>query len=199
MKLLIATRNRHKFGEISAILAVPGLQFLNPNDFPDLPEVIEDGVTFEANARKKALCLAQASGRWTLADDSGLEVEALQGAPGVYSARYAGVPSNDEANNCTLLRNLTGITHRNAQFRCVIALAGPDHTIRTVEGICPGTVLNAPRGAQGFGYDPLFVPCGHSRTFAELDASVKNTISHRAQALRKARTEWDAILTQREA
>ena len=196
MKLLIATGNRHKFQEISAILKLPHLVFIGLHDLPSPPVVIEDGVTFEANAVKKAVQLAQFSGCWTLADDSGLEVEALQGEPGVHSARYAGEPSSDDANNRKLLEKLAGCHDRRARFRCVIALSDPSGVARTVSGVCDGMLLNAARGQGGFGYDPLFVPLGHDLTFAELAPAVKNTLSHRARALEAAARGWGPYFAQ---
>ena len=196
MNLLIATGNRHKFQEISQILNSPHLSFSSLRDLVSPPDVIEDGATFELNAIKKATTLATFSGKWTLADDSGLEVDALGGEPGVYSARYAGEPSNDSANNRKLLDKLATCPARQARFRCVIALSDPDGTAHTVAGACEGTLLTALRGQGGFGYDPLFVPQGYDQTFAELSAEIKNTISHRAQALGKASVQWAPIFEQ---
>ncbi len=194
MPLLIATRNRHKLEEIRAILSLPGLTLVGADDRPGLPEVEEDAGTFEGNARKKAQTLAQAGGCWTLADDSGLEVAALNGAPGVYSARYAGPEADTAANNAKLLQALSGVADRRACFRCVLALAAPDGRVWTVEGRCAGRILEAPRGREGFGYDPLFMPDAYVQTFAELGAAEKNTISHRAVALRHAVAAWGAML-----
>jgi XTP/dITP diphosphohydrolase len=195
VKLLIASRNHHKIREIAAILAAPNLEFISTDDAPGLPAVEEDGLTFEANAIKKASVLARASRLWTLADDSGLEVDALGGEPGVSSARYAGVPANDAANNRKLLQQMAGVANRTARFRCAVALAGPGVEPRVVSGACEGTLLTTPRGSNGFGYDPLFVPNGYAQTFAELPAAVKNRISHRAAALRAARAQWLEILS----
>jgi len=194
MKLLIATRNRHKLEEIRAILNLAGLELVGADDVPGLPEVEEDAPTFDGNAIKKARMLAQASGCWTLADDSGLEVESLGGAPGVLSARYAGPEASTPANNAKLLRELTDVTNRRARFRCVLALCAPNGRIWTVEGRCEGRILEAPRGLNGFGYDPLFLPDGHDQTFAELPAGVKNGISHRGRALQRAVGEWGGLL-----
>ena len=194
MKLLIATRNRHKFHEIQAILAGHGVTCHDLRDYPEAPEVVEDGDTFEANAIKKAVTLARVLGVWTLADDSGLEVEALKGAPGVWSARYAGEPCDDAANNRKLLGALAMASDRRARFRCAIALSDPNGNARTVSGACPGRILAAARGGGGFGYDPLFVPDGHERTFAELDSATKNRISHRARALQAAVAAWAGLL-----
>jgi XTP/dITP diphosphohydrolase len=196
MKLLIATRNRHKLEEIRQIFALPGLTLMAADEVPGLPEdVVEDAETFEGNALKKARELCRASGLWTLADDSGLEVEALNNAPGVYSARYAGEPCSYPANNAKLLRELTGVADRRARFRCAIALCAPDGREWTVDGRCEGAIIEgAPRGTNGFGYDPLFVPDGFASTFAELDGLAKNRISHRGQALQRAAAEWRSIL-----
>lgn len=194
MKLLIATRNRHKIEEIRAILCVPGLELVGADEVPGVPEVEEDAPTFEGNAIKKARTLAHASGCWTLADDSGLEVDALGGAPGVYSARYAGPDASTPANNARLLRELAGVTDRRARFRCVLALCAPDARVWTVEGRCEGSIREEPRGAGGFGYDPLFVPEGHEQSFAELAPGVKNQLSHRGLALQRAVAAWSSLL-----
>lgn len=196
MKLLVATGNRHKFQEISAILESPHVTFISLRDLCAPPTVIEDGNTFELNAIKKAMTLAQFSGLWTLADDSGLEVDALHGAPGVYSARYAGEPSDDAANNHKLLEKLAGVHDRRARFRCVIALSDPVGCVQTVSGVCEGTLRYETHGTGGFGYDPLFVPEGYTTTFAELSADIKNKISHRARALNQAYQQWEQILEQ---
>ena len=194
MKLVFATRNAHKLEEIRNIFEIKGMQVLSAFDFPEVPDVVEDGDTLEANAIKKAVEIATATGCWALADDSGLEVDALDGAPGVYSARYAGEPCSYEANNEKLLRELEGESDRAARFRTVIALSDPGGSVQTVAGECPGVIIAEQRGANGFGYDPLFVPDGCTQTFAELDADVKNRISHRARALRKAHDAWADIL-----
>ena len=196
MKLLVATRNRHKLDEILQIFALPGMTLLAADEVPGLPEdVVEDAETFEGNALKKARELCHASGLWTLADDSGLEVAALNNAPGVYSARYAGEPCSYPANNAKLLRELAGAADRRARFRCVIALCAPDGREWTVDGSCPGQIICETRGANGFGYDPLFVPDGFEQTFAELSGEVKNRISHRGNALRRAAAEWHVLLS----
>ena len=194
MKLVLASRNRKKLEEIRVLFHLPELEVVCAVDVPGAPEVEEDGDTFEANAIKKAVALARAAGAWSLADDSGLEVDALGGAPGVRSARYAGEPADDAANNRKLLEDLGGRADRSARFRCVIALASPSGAARTVSGACEGRIIAAPRGAGGFGYDPLFVPIGFEQTFAELDAAAKNRISHRGQALGRARAAWADLL-----
>jgi XTP/dITP diphosphohydrolase len=190
MKLVIATRNAHKLEEIKAIFDFEGLEVSSAFDYPEIPDVVEDGDTFEANAVKKAVEIAQATGCWAMADDSGLEVDALGGAPGVYSARYAGEPCCYDANNEKLLRELAGCNNRLARFRSVIALSDPEGNVQTVDGNCSGMILEELRGSNGFGYDPLFVPEGCGQTFAELSSEVKNSISHRARALEKARQAW---------
>jgi XTP/dITP diphosphohydrolase len=190
MKLVIATRNRHKLEEIHAIFNFQGLDVCSAFDFPHIPDVIEDGDTLEANAIKKAVEICNATGRPSLADDSGLEVEALNGEPGVYSARWSGEGCTYADNNAKLLRELAGRKNRRAQFRTVIALALPGEEPLTVEGSVQGTIIEELRGDQGFGYDPLFMPDGYNQTFAELPAEVKNKISHRARALHAASTVW---------
>lgn len=196
MKLVIATRNKHKLEEIREIFHIPWLEVVSAFDFPDVPDVVEDGETFEANAIKKAVTLAKATGLWALADDSGLEVDALNGAPGVYSARYAGEPVDYKANNRKLLAELRTATDRSARFRCVIALSNPAGETRVVDGRCEGTIGFEERGEKGFGYDPLFIPEGHTVTFAEMDAAAKHAISHRGRALRRAAAEWAERLRQ---
>jgi XTP/dITP diphosphohydrolase len=190
MKIVIATRNAHKLKEIRAIFNTDGLEACSALDFPDIPDTIEDRDTLEGNAIKKAQELCDATGLTALADDSGLEVDALGGAPGVWSARYAGEPCDYAANNKKLLHELEGCGNRRARFRTVIALARPGEEPLTVEGICPGTLLGELRGTRGFGYDPLFVPDGFDQTFAELPAEVKNKISHRAVALAQVSKHW---------
>jgi len=195
MKILVATRNRHKLDEILQILKLENLELVAADDIEGLPEdVVEDADTFEGNALKKARELCHASGLWTLADDSGLEVLALDLAPGVYSARYAGEACDHAANNARVLRELKGVADRRARFRCAVALCAPDGREWTVDGSCSGTILEVPRGTNGFGYDPLFVPDGYEQSFAELDGALKNTLSHRGNALKKAAREWAAVL-----
>lgn len=190
MKLVIATQNPKKLQEIKALLDFPGLKVICAFDLPGIPDVSEDGVTFQENAVKKAVTLARLTGQWALADDSGLEVDALNGAPGVYSARYAGEPVNYVANNEKLLHALMGKTNRRARFRCVIALSSPTGETHCVEGACEGRILESQKGRMGFGYDPLFQPEGHSQSFAEMDADEKNRISHRGRALVAAKAAW---------
>lgn len=203
MKLVIATRNAHKLEEIHHIFDFPldqarggqPLEVLSAFDYPDIPDVVEDGETLEENAKKKAVEIALATGCWSLADDSGLEVDALDGAPGVYSARYAGEHCSYADNNARLLEELAGKPDRSARFRTVIALSDPAGNVQTVSGECPGVIIEELRGTNGFGYDPLFVPEGYAETFAELAVDEKNRISHRANALRNAHAAWVDLLT----
>ncbi len=202
MKIVLATRNRHKAREIADLL---GRRVLTLDEVGFADEVEETGKTFEANARIKAQLTARflrgKAGEIALvvADDSGLEVDALGGAPGVLSARYAGVPCDDAANNAKILENLRGIpvSRRGAQFRCVLAaeaVGGPrDGETRVFEGIVRGKLGFRPKGKLGFGYDPLFFPDGHCRTTAEMSATEKNAISHRGAAVRALRAWLDAL------
>lgn len=194
MKVLIASRNRHKIEEIKAIFALPGVEWVCAADVPGLKEVDEDGETFEENAAKKARECAKATGMWTLADDSGLEVRALADSPGVRSARFAGEPCDHAKNNAKLLDELDGSPDRTARFRCVAALSDPKGKVQTVSGACPGKILTALRGVAGFGYDPLFVPDGEKETFAEMGNDRKNAISHRGRAMALAKAKWGALL-----
>lgn len=182
MKVYVATHNAHKIKEIAEIL--PDCEIVGE----DPVGVKEDAPDFIGNAQIKVEAIAvRHSGEWCMADDSGLEVEALGGAPGVHSARYAGEPTDTEANNALLLRNLDGIENRRAHFTCAIALVAPDGTRHNAIGRCNGRIAESASGANGFGYDPLFVPDGYSLSFAALGESVKNTISHRARALAAVR------------
>lgn len=186
MELLAATGNAHKLVELRAILAPHRIHVLGAGDVGGIPEVEENCRTFAGNAVKKALEVAVAKGCLVLADDSGLEVFALGGAPGVYSARYAGIPSNDQANVAKLLENLRNCDDRRARFVCVLAVASPDGLIGTATGQVNGRIIQAPEGRGGFGYDPVFVPDGFDQTFAQLPAETKNRLSHRANALKAA-------------
>jgi XTP/dITP diphosphohydrolase len=184
--LLLGTRNPGKVIEITSILADSGWSFSSLAEFPHVGEAEENFTTFAENAIAKACFYASATGLCALADDSGLEVEALGGAPGVFSARYAGAHASDADRRALLLSELakTGDTARRARFVAVVAIATPNGDILNLsEGICEGTITHAPRGAGGFGYDPLFIPGGHDQTFAELPDTIKNQVSHRARAL----------------
>jgi XTP/dITP diphosphohydrolase len=192
MQILFATSNPHKLEEVRAILAPLGAEILGLDDVPHAPpEPEEDGATFEANARLKALYYAAATGRTCLADDSGLEVDAIGGAPGVLSARYAGVGATraerDRANNERLLRELESVPddRRTARFVCAMCLAAPDgRVLAETRGTFEGAIARAPRGANGFGYDPLLELPGEGRTSAELAPEEKNARSHRGEAAR---------------
>ena len=189
MKLYVATHNAHKLREIGEIL--PGYEIVA--DDPDVEETAPD---FAGNALIKVRAIvARHPGAWSMADDSGLEVRALGGAPGVRSARYAGEPSNTPANNALLLKNLEGVEDRTARFTCTIALVDPDGREHVVAGHCPGRIAHAPSGTAGFGYDPLFIPDGYNASFADLGEDAKNKISHRGRALAQVK----ALLTGRDA
>ena len=185
-ELALATANLHKVREISHMLADLRVQVRSLADFPGVELPPETGETFEANARIKAVSLAEATGDRALADDSGLEVDALDGQPGVLSNRFAGDGASDEAKIAKVLDLLgdTPAEQRTARFRCVMALADAEGRTWTVEGICPGRIAEFPRGSGGFGYDPIFLPDGRSCTMAELTMDQKNRISHRGRALR---------------
>jgi len=190
VELLIATTNPGKRAEIESILKRYSRWIISLNDLSSYPTVVEDGVTFEENALKKARTLAEFSGRVTLTDDSGLEVDALGGAPGIHSARYSGEEANDMRNNQKLLNTLAGVPEeqRTARFVCVLALCAPpafgggEWLFR---GECAGRIAFAPRGENGFGYDPLFWYPPLSLTFAELDREAKSRVSHRGRALKE--------------
>jgi XTP/dITP diphosphohydrolase len=194
MKVLLASRNPDKLREIKEILDLPGLDLVSALDVEGLHDVVEDGSSLEENAAKKARESAQATGLWSLADDTGLEVDALGGAPGVYSSRFAGEQASYVENCRKLLRDMPPEAPRSARFRTVVALSSPSGIVRTVDGLCEGVIIDAPRGDGGFGYDPLFVPEGFSETFAELDPEAKNAVSHRGRAFRKAREAWGGML-----
>lgn len=190
-EILIATRNAHKLREIRAILSGTGFTAISIDDIEEtIPPIVEDGETFLANAEKKAGILARLTGRTAVADDSGLVVDALDGAPGVFSARWAGLegPGADVANNALLMRRLQGVPgeRRTARYCCAIAVVTPGGRTRSVEATCEGSITDLPRGRGGFGYDPHFLVAGDAlgRTMAELSEQEKNAISHRGKALR---------------
>jgi XTP/dITP diphosphohydrolase len=196
--LVLATRNRKKGEEMIRLLAPPWepdpllarLRARTLAEHPEAPEVVEDADRFAGHARKKAAETARALGAWVVADDSGLAVDALDGAPGVFSARFAGRHGDDEANNRTLLTALAGVpeARRGAAFVCALALAVPSGTILLeAEGACRGRIIHEPRGPGGFGYDPLFLIPEYHRTFGELSALVKHQLSHRARAFARLR------------
>ena len=216
MKLVLATRNQGKVRELAEMLRSYQLsviscqsqevcdspdtsltgnrelivdnqyEVISLNAYPDAPEVIEDGKTYMENAAKKASVIAQYTGYSTLADDAGLEVDALKGAPGINSKRWAGEDATDAIRIAKLLQALEGVTDRRARFVAAIAVVHPDATPEGVLGICEGYIRHAPVGEGGFGYDPVCVPDGYDQTFAELGEEIKNQISHRAKALEKA-------------
>lgn len=183
LEIVLATRNLGKIAEMQALLGTLPVVLHSVSEFPDAPEVEEDAPTLEGNARKKAEALHVHTGLPALADDTGLEVAALDGRPGVHSARFAGPTADDAANRTHLIRQLRGQSNRAAQFRTVIAFAQANEVLY-FEGTCQGTILSEGRGTAGFGYDPLFVPQRETRTFAEMSKAEKNRISHRGHALR---------------
>lgn len=187
--LVVATRNPGKLREIKEIIGATGFEVVGLGELPDGPEVVEDGLTFLANAKKKARAISQWSGCPALADDSGLEVDALGGRPGVHSSIYAGIGATDEENIRKLLHELSGVPQgkRGARFRCVMVLACPDGREWVAEGTWEGVIALEPRGSGGFGYDPVFFLPDLGRTVAELTPEEKNSMSHRAQALRNLR------------
>lgn len=203
MKLLVATRNAKKLAELRALLEPVGVESLALDEVPAFPEALESGATFAENARIKAETAARHAGLWALADDSGLEVEALDGAPGVRSARFAGSHGDDGANNRLLLERLAGVPseRRGARFVCALALARPDGTtVLELEAQTRGQILDAPRGAGGFGYDPLFLCtepgfAATGRAFAELTGAEKAEVGHRGRALRALRARLTELLT----
>ena len=187
IELVVATRNTHKTREIQHILG-PEFRVHDLLTHPDVSEIRESGTSFEENAKLKALAASRQLPALVIADDSGLEVDALGGAPGIYSARYAGANATERDKIDKLLRELErvrAIDHRRrARFRCVVALARDMTLLGTFEGIVEGMIANEVRGDSGFGYDPVFIPDGFEQTFGQLPAEVKNTISHRAKAIR---------------
>ena len=190
-EVVLATGNKGKVKEFSNLLEGVFGKIISLSDLGSPPEVIEDGLTFRDNALKKAREIAQYSGKLTLADDSGLEVDALNGQPGVYSARYSGQGATDKTNIDKVLAELGDNPNRKARFVCVLALVDPNGEELVVEGFCEGVILDEPRGEGGFGYDPVFYLPDRRKTMAELEPELKNTISHRANALKKLKTELE--------
>jgi len=189
MDLVIATTNKGKLKEINALLKGLDIKVKGLADFPGAPDVVEDGLTFKANALKKARAVAAFTGLPTVADDSGLEVDALDGAPGIYSARFSGKDADDLKNNRKLLRLLkdTPDRGRGAQFVCALALVMPDGAEKIFRGVVRGRITHEMRGPRGFGYDPLFYYTRAKKTFAEVSPDEKNAVSHRGRALKKLR------------
>ncbi len=192
--LVIATKNQNKLAEFREILKDSKIEIKSLDDFGPIPEVIEDGATFDDNAYKKAHHTARVLGLPAIADDSGLVVDALGGSPGVYSARYAGENATDSENCAKLLRELSGKKDRKAHFSCVLSIAVPSGPALTYEGRCDGIILDEPRGNSGFGYDPLFYFEEYGKSFAELSMQEKNKVSHRGRALEEVKSEITMII-----
>ena len=187
LDIVIATRNRHKFRELTSLLRAPGIRWHSLIEFPQVPTVAETERTFDANAIKKARAIAKATGLFALADDSGIEVDALGGAPGIRSARFAGRHGNDQANNDKLLRLLADVPRswRRARYRCSLALAEASRLIAVTRGVWHGHIAPISRGRRGFGYDPIFLVPTHGKTVGQLPLRVKQRMSHRARAARR--------------
>jgi XTP/dITP diphosphohydrolase len=189
-RLVLGTRNDKKRRELESLLKIESLELLTLTSFPHAPEIDETGTTFLENATLKATILARSLGEWVMGEDSGLCVDALGGSPGIYSARYAGIPCDDEKNNDRLLQELesVGDQGRGAHYVCVSVIASPDGAVvATSEGICRGTIARERRGSGGFGYDPLFLWPAEGKTFGELPAEFKHRVSHRAESIRQLR------------
>jgi XTP/dITP diphosphohydrolase len=193
--LVLASRNAGKTGELRGLLKNFPVELKNLDDFGSIPPVEEDGTTFDENAYKKAAFTAKVLGLPTLADDSGLEVDALGGLPGVHSARYAGPNASDTDNSAKLSSEMKGKTNRAATFVCVISIAVPAGMALTYEGRCEGLIAEAPAGENGFGYDPLFYYPPLKRTFAQLSVEEKNQVSHRGKAMAQLKEEFNQVLT----
>ena len=196
MQLIVATRNAHKTREIEQIFG-SHLAVRDLTAHPEISEITESGTSFEENAKLKAIAVSRRLPGLVIADDSGLEVEALGGAPGIQSARYAGANASDKERIAKLLSRVanagTKSDQRRARFRCVLAVARDGHVLATFEGVVDGKIAERPRGSHGFGYDPIFIPDGFEETFAELPEEVKNNISHRAEAVRKMQAELPTL------
>lgn len=196
MQLIVATRNAHKTREIAQIFgSASAVRDLTAH--PEISEIAEGGTSFEENAKLKAIAVSRELPGLIIADDSGLEVNALGGAPGIQSARYAGVNASNTERIAKLLRRLANVDpkgdQRRARFRCVLAIARDGHVLAIFEGVVDGKIAERPRGSHGFGYDPIFIPDGFEETFAELPEQVKNNISHRAEAVRKMEAELPTL------
>jgi XTP/dITP diphosphohydrolase len=181
-RLIVATRNAHKTAEIRSMIG-DRYEVLDATHFPQCPEIDETGTTFLENARLKALGVSRVVEGWVLSDDSGLEVDALGGAPGVWSSSFGGEEGNHPLNNARLIREMAGKFERRARFRCTMVLARSGEEVAHFSGVVEGRIIEVARGSEGFGYDPLFIPEGYSETFSELGEEVKNSLSHRARAL----------------
>ncbi len=198
--VVLATRNPGKVRELESLLADLPVRLQSLIDFPQIPPLPEEGDTYAANAASKAVAVARATGQAALADDSGLEVDALDGAPGVRSSRFLGEEATDAERNAAVLERLRDVPAeaRTARFRAVVAVALRDGTVRTFEGVVEGRIADRPAGETGFGYDPIFLVPQFGRAMAELGPEVKNRISHRAQAVRAARTYLSTLAGQRD-
>ncbi len=199
MRLVVASRNAKKCGELEALLGPLGVEVCGVGEFPNAPEVDETGTTFAENAALKATEVATAIGQWTIADDSGLQVDHLKGEPGVYSARYAGEQATDADNNAKLLNELDGVppAQRGAQFVCHLAISDPNGEIcLTASGRCRGRIVSELSGSGGFGYDPLFLVREYHRTFGQLSAATKSVLSHRARAIAELTRSFPSLLRQ---
>ncbi len=197
-EIVIATRNLGKLRELQHLTRSLPVEFRSLADFPQTTEAEETGNSFMANAVAKGVHYSLETGRWTLADDSGLEVDALGGEPGLYSARFAGEPRSDDANNAKLIQLLqnTPPEKRTARFRCAVALVDGRHTLATAEGVIEGVIVDEPRGDNGFGYDPHFWVPEHNMTTAEMKPEVKNRVSHRGRALAAIIPEIERLVSQ---
>jgi XTP/dITP diphosphohydrolase len=196
-RLVLGTRNEKKRRELESLLAIESLELVTLAPFPHAPEIDETGTTFLENATLKASILARSLGEWVMGEDSGLCVDALGGSPGVYSARYAGVPCDDQKNNDRLLQELEGVNddRRHAHYVCVSVIASPSGAaVATSEGVCRGMIAWQRHGSGGFGYDPLFIWPGEGKTFGELPAEFKQRVSHRAEAIRQLRPKIIRLL-----
>ena len=195
-ELVIATKNQGKLREIRDLLKDFDLKITSLADYPDAPEIVEDGDSFSANALIKAKVIAEFTGQLTMGEDSGLEVDALDGAPGIYSARFSGDDATDEKNNTKLIQSLQGVPteKRTARYQCYAALVDGSETLDIVNGSCEGVIAEEARGSNGFGYDPYFLIPEYKQTFGELDPSIKAKISHRAKAMAKFRDAVSAYL-----
>jgi XTP/dITP diphosphohydrolase len=194
-EIIIATKNKGKAQEFQQMFAQKGYKIMTLLDFLDLPEVEETGATFEENAIIKAEAISRELGKMVIADDSGLVIDALEGRPGVFSARYAGEEKNDEANNEKVLREMENVPdqERSARFYCALAIAMPGRKTETVFGTCEGFILQEGQGTNGFGYDPIFFSTEANKAMAELPSFEKNKISHRAKALKKLDEKFDTL------
>ena len=199
-KVVLATKNRGKVAELQTLLRDLDIEVLSMEQAGNIPEIVEDGATFFENAMKKARIVAENTGLVSIADDSGLEVDILGGRPGIFSARFSGPDATDEDNNLKLLQELMGVSRdkRTARFRCAVVAWSPDGSYISAQGVCEGRIAFAPRGTQGFGYDPVFLPEGEDRTMAELTPEEKNKISHRGKALRELKRHLAGFLAARD-